>query len=195
MKGKLYAAFMGRRGRPIFEGAGLLARRESAHDHEHPVSRTDGTACRCRPICCAAIMLGARYLTREGNGLDGGLYLRRKSPYDMSVHHMSRNRLRRGLDKCTVREVERGELLKQGLAAQSRHHGPPGTLRCRVRRAGPVAPRGGGELCEPRRVCHRCFVEGALAAHAITLTEEGCIHILHVFSSARFLDDFFPARR
>lgn len=197
MKGKLYAAFMERRGRRIFEGAGCywhdVGQRMimSIPYHEPMEPPADAVT----DLLRRHNLLGARYLAPEGNGLAGGLYLRRKGPYDIkSVHHMSRNRLRRGLAKCTVRPVEKSELLEQGLALNL------DTMKRQGRYDSEF-----GEPAQWARLVEACyasegvcvmgsFVEDALASHAITLTEEGCVHIMHVFSSARFIDEFFPAK-
>jgi hypothetical protein len=186
---------MRRRGRPIFEGAGcywygVSPRMIMSIPYHEPM---DPAADALFDLLGRARSIGARYLAREGNGLSGGLYVRRKSPYDMSaIHHKSRSPLRRALDKCVVREVERTELLAQGLQAnldsmtrQGRFDAEFGTER-QWRRVVEAS------YASPGVKVMGSFVDGALAAYSITLTEDRWYHILHAFSAQKFLADYFP---
>lgn len=197
MKGKLYAAFMERRGRRIFEAAGCYwydvgQRLIMSIPYHEPM---DPPADAITEVLRKNNLIGARYLTHEGNGLAGGLYLRRHAPYDVkSVHYMSRNRVRRGLKMCTVREVEKSELVAQGLQLNLDTMTRQGRFDAEF-----------GEAQQWARLIDACYAsEGvkvvgsfagdALASYAITITEDRCLHALHVFSSAKYIDEYFPAK-
>ncbi|MDP8980795.1 MAG: hypothetical protein M3O35_09415 [Acidobacteriota bacterium] len=195
MKGRLYAEFMERRGRRIFEGAGCYWYDVSGGmlmgiPYHEPI---DPSAEEMKDLLSRAKRIGARYLSGEGNGLRGGLYLRRKSPYDItSVHRKSRNRLRHAIEKCVVRPVERSEFREQGMqlnldtmARQGRfdaEFGEPRQWERLVQAA----------YSSPGVAVMGAFAEGALAAYSVTLKEEGWFHILHQFSGNAWLSDWFP---
>lgn len=197
MKGNLYAGFMERRGRRIFEGLGCYwhdvnPRMIMSIPYHEPMDPPAGAL---TDLLRRGNRVGARYLAPEGNGLAGGLYIRRKGPYDIkSVHHMSRNRVRRGLTNCTVREVEKSELEAQGLQLNLDT----------MKRQGRFDPEF-GEARQWQRLVDACysspgvkvmgsFVENKLGSYAVTLTEDRCVHIMHVFSSAQLIDEFFPSK-
>src|SRR6516165_1122091 len=58
---------------------------------------------------------GARFPSTNWTGLESGLYVLRRQPYDIdSVHIKHRPRVRRGLEHFRVRPATKAELLKQG---------------------------------------------------------------------------------
>jgi len=137
--------------------------------------------------------VGARYLCPAGIGLSGGLYLRRSRPFDiMSVQNHKRNRMRKALSRCVVREVEKAELEAQGRALNLET----------MERQGRFDPEFGWERPWRRLIdaCYRSkgvkvmgsFAEGALAAYVVTFEEDRCLHLLHQFSANRFLNECFP---
>ena len=195
MKGRLYAEFMERRGRRIFEGAGCYWYDVSRGlimgiPYHEPI---DPAADEMRDLLSRARRIGARYLASEGNGLSGGLYLRRKSPYDItSVHRKSRNRLRHAIEKCVVRPVEKSELRAQGMqlnldtmARQGRFDAEFGEPRQWERLVDAAYNSTGVAVMG-------AFAEGALAAWSVTLKEDGWFHILHQFSGNAWLSDWVP---
>jgi hypothetical protein len=195
MKGMLYAEYMRRRGRAIFEGAGCYwysvhQRMIMSIPYHEPM---EPSSAELSGLLSSSKRIGARYLTRQGNGLAGGLYVRRKSPFDISsIHHKSRSPLRRALEKCVVREVDRAELLAQGMQCN---------LDSMTRQGRFDSEFGVGNNW--RRVVDATyastavkvigsFVDGTLAAYSITLTEDRWHHILHAFSAQKFLSEYFP---
>jgi hypothetical protein len=190
MKGKLYAEFMEHRGRNVFYGAGshwyevergmimALPYHEVIDPSDEPLLE----------LLARTRSVGARYLTTAGNGLNGGLYVRRKSAYDeMSLHKKSRNRLRRALEKCAVREVEEDELRSQGLDINRQGRSDPefGEQRRWNRLVDACYARSGIKVMG-------AFADGRLAAYAVNLTEDGWLHILHMFSGTSWLAEHFP---
>jgi len=195
MKGTLYAGFMERRGRKIFEAAGCYwyevnQRMIMSIPYHEPM---DPAPSEVIELVRRTRSVGARYLAPEGDGLVGGLYLRRKAPYEVTtVHRKARNRLRHALEKCSVREVEKSELQARGLQLNLDTMTRQGRFDAEF-----------GEPAQWNRLVEAiyssrgvkvfgAFAEGLLAAYAITLTEERWLHILHTFSASEFLSDYFP---
>lgn len=195
MKGQLYADFYERRGRRIVEGAGcywneVAGRMLMSIPYQQEMNPPPEAI---HELLSRTKHLGARYLCAAGIGLSGGLYVRRTRPFNiMSVQNYKRNRMRKALARCVVREVEKAELEAQGLAINLET----------MKRQGRFDPEFGWE--KPwRRLVDACyqskgvkvigsFAENALAAYAVTFEEEGCLHILHQFSANRFLNEYFP---
>lgn len=194
MKGSRYAGFLERRGRRIYEAGGCYWHTVeprmvmSIPYHEPMQPSTEEVTELLRRTRSA----GARYLAPEGCGLEGGLYVRAKAPYDLSsVHSKARNRQRHALERCTVREAEKEELLSSGLELN----------RDTMQRQGRYDAEFGDEK-QWRRLVEACaspgvkvmgaYAEGELAAYAVTLIEDRWVHILHQFSATRFLGKAFP---
>jgi hypothetical protein len=194
MKGSLYARFLERRGRRIYEAAGCYwhtvePRMVMSIPYHEPMEPDPDQV---MDLLRRTRTVGARYLAPEGCGLEGGLYVRRKAPYDLSsVHSKARNRQRHALERCTVREVEPSELLNAGLELN----------RDTMQRQG----RYDAEFDDPkqwRRLVDACaspgvkvmgaYFEGELAAYCVTLTEDRWVHLVHQFSATRFLNKAFP---
>jgi hypothetical protein len=195
MKGQLYAAFMERRGRRIFEGAGCLWHDAGSHMimsipyHEE----MDPPAEEIHRLLLKHGRIGARHLAHPGVGMAGGLYMRRKSPYSMaSVDRKAKNRLKRSLERCTVRPVEKDELLRQGLQLNL------GTMK----RQGRFLREFGEEHLWARFVnavydslgitVTGSFLDGALAAYIVALNEDRWTHLLCQFSARDLLDECYP---
>jgi hypothetical protein len=195
MKGQLYAEFYERRGRRIFEAAGhywyeapcRMLMSIPYHEQMNPPPEA------IHELLGRTKHAGARYLCPAGIGLSGGLYLRRSRPFDiMSVQNHKRTRMRKALSRCVVREVEKAELEAQGLAMNLET----------MERQGRFDPEFGWK--RPwRRLLDACyggkgvkvmgsFVKDELAAYAVTLEEDGGLHILHQFSANRFLNECYP---
>jgi hypothetical protein len=195
MKGQLYAEFYERRGRRIFEGAGhywneVPGRMLMSIPYQEQMNPPPEVI---RELLGRTNHFGARYLCPAGIGLSGGLYLRRSRPFDiMSVQSRKRNLIRKALSRCVVREVKKVELEAQGLAINLET----------MERQGRFDPEFGREKPWRRLIdaCYRSrgvkvmgsFAQDALAAYAVTLEEDNCLHILHQFSANRFLNEYFP---
>jgi hypothetical protein len=195
MKGQLYAAFMERRGRRILAGAGcywygvnprMIMSIPYQEKMDLPVEEIQHLLRRYR-------IMGARYLTDIRNGLAGGVYVRQKSPYTISsVDRKAKNAVRRSLEKCTLREVEKDELRRQGLQlnldtmARQKRFDPEFGLERFWRRLVDAA------YGSPGVKVMGAFANGALAAYVITLTEDRWVHLLHQFSATRLLGECFP---
>jgi hypothetical protein len=124
--------------------------------------------------------VGARFPTRTWAGSPSGLYVCRRRDFDLDkIARQSRRRIRRGLERCEIRPVESGELLEQGLQLNLDS----------MRRQGRFDPEFGERKQWKRLVAAvdkspalsavGAFVNGRLAAYAITCREDGWLHILH----------------
>jgi len=135
--------------------------------------------------------LGARFPSHHWSGLDSGIYVIHRRPYDeKSVHIKQRPRVRRGLEHFRVRTASKAEMLKQGRALNL----------STMRRQG----RYDDEFGDPRRwqtfveaafacmeiSCPAAFVGSRMAAYMITCREQGWLHILHQMSNHEDLADF-----
>jgi hypothetical protein len=194
MKGRLYAEFMERRGRHVFEGAGCywydagcqMIMSIPYHEEMNPSTQE------IRALLRAHKRLGARYLTHRG-GLPGGLYVRPKSPYGISsIDRRARNQVRRGLAQCIVREVEKKELRSQGLRINLDTMERQGRFEHEFGEERPWS-RFVDAAYESRGVTvWGAFVGRALAAYVVALTEDRWTHLLYQFSGARWLAEYFP---
>lgn len=187
------ATFMELRGRRVVDGLGALWHGvEGGFYMSVPYQlRLDPDAQEADDFLRSHRAVGIRFPSLCTPGVASGLYVCRRKPYAIeSVHRKQRYRVRRGLERCRIRQVEESELLTQGLRLnldtmhrQGRYDsefGDPRRWRClvgAVRRCPPVVPVG-------------AFVGGRLAAYMITCREDGWLHILHQMSSAEHLDDF-----
>ncbi len=124
--------------------------------------------------------LGASFPSLTWPGLPGGLCVyRRGQPYTLSsVHPKQRARVRQGLERCEIRRVDESELLAQGLLLNleiMEHRGrldPEFSDPRRWRRLVDAI------LLTPGAVVLGSFVEGRLAAYAISYQEDGWLYIL-----------------
>ncbi len=129
--------------------------------------------------------LGARFPSSRLPGLESGLYVCRLKQFDiMTVHKKSRSCIRRGLEQCAFRQVEPNELLEQGLILnrdsmnrQGRYEAEFGEQKQWARIVDAVKRCAGVEVWGT-------FLDGRLAAYAITLREDRWLHILHQFSQS-----------
>src|SRR5215471_6339098 len=61
--------------------------------------------------------LGVRFPSTEWSGLESGLYVFKRRPYDIeSVHSKQRPRVRKGMESFQVRPATKAQLLAQGRA-------------------------------------------------------------------------------
>jgi hypothetical protein len=76
---------------------------EPSHDELQDLFRSSGAA-------------GVRFTSERWHGLEGGIYICRRSSYDLnSVQTKHRARVRKGMETIEVRPVKESELLDQGL--------------------------------------------------------------------------------
>ncbi|MBZ5604347.1 MAG: hypothetical protein LAO79_18755 [Acidobacteriia bacterium] len=134
---------------------------------------------------------GARFPSLTWSGLQSGLYLLRRGPYDLSTLHIKhRPRVRRALEHFEVRPAEKSELLAQARALNL----------STMARQGRFDP----EFADPEQ--WETFVEAAfacpemsfpaafdgdrMAAYMVTCREGGWLHILHQMSRQEDLVNF-----
>jgi len=135
--------------------------------------------------------VGVRFPSVQWTGLESGLYVLRRQPYDIeTIHIKQRPRVRRGMEHFRVRLATKSELLKQGRELNL----------STMRRQG----RYDAEFGNPRRwhtfveaaftcteiSCPAAFVGSRMAAYMITCREQGWLHILHQMSNHDDLADF-----
>jgi hypothetical protein len=192
MRGELFARFMELRGRRIIEGAGSLWYSVPTKPRIFMNSPLQD-ALDIEPELVQDMLrrhggLGARFPSSHLPGLESGLYVCRLKQYDITtVHRKSRSCIRRGLEQLVVRRVDESELLIQGLglnhdtmARQGRFEAEFGDTRKWKRLVEAVRRCPGVEAWGS-------FLNGALAAYAITLREDRWLHILHQMSSTEAL--------
>jgi hypothetical protein len=136
-------------------------------------------------------VLGVRFPSEHWTGLESGLYVIRRQPYEIgSVHVKHRPRVRRGLDHFRVRPATKLEMLRQSRELNL----------STMRRQG----RYDDEFGDARRwqtfveaaftcteiSCPAAFVGPRMAAYMITCREHGWLHILHQMSNQEDLGDF-----
>jgi hypothetical protein len=136
-------------------------------------------------------VLGARFPSTQWTGLDSGLYLLQRRPYDIgSVHTKHRPRVRHGLERFRVRPATKAEMLKQGrelnlstMQRQGRYDAEFGNAR-RWQTFVEAA------FTCTEISCPAAFVGSRMAAYMITCRERGWLHILHQMSNHEDLADF-----
>lgn len=134
---------------------------------------------------------GARFPSLHWTGLESGLYVLNRQPYDIeSVHAKHRPRVRKGMEKFHVRPATIAELMTQGralnlntMARQQRFDAEFGNKRRWE------------TLVEAAFACSEvsfpaAFVGNRMAAYMITCQEQGWLHILHQMSRQEDLPNF-----
>jgi hypothetical protein len=190
-RGEQIAGFLERRGRRIVECSGILWH-EAENRFLLPLPYQDTFDVEPGAITAALVrhgFAGARIPTREGGGLSGGVYVRRRDEYSINtVDRRQRSRVRRGLERCEMRAVDPDVLLRQGFEMNL------GTMQ----RQGRFDVEFGSE--KPwkqfvRAVEHSpgvkalgAFVDGRLGAYCVACRDDGWLHILHQNSSLDLLD-------
>jgi hypothetical protein len=191
LQGAGIAHFLELRGRKVVEGCGALwhsveGRLLVSLPHQLLL---DLDSEELRRMIWKAGITGVRYPSRTAAGLPGGMYVNSDKQFDFShLHRNFRAKVRRGLELCEVRLLERGELLSQGLQLNLE------TMHRHER----FDPEFGSEHRWKRLVdaIYQCsvigamgsFVAGHLAAYAITCREDGWLHILHKMSRTADLE-------
>jgi len=128
--------------------------------------------------------LGLRYSLPAGHpGQPGGVYMVRNPGYDFpQVNARMRTRIRRGLERCSVRTVDFAALREQGLPLNvdtlTRQSRPDPTFTSPVRWA---------QFCEAAAACESlqawgAYAEGQLAAYAIVLRMGAAAIVLYQMS-------------
>jgi hypothetical protein len=191
--GSLAARFMERRGRRIEQACGALwysvpGRLYMSLPHQlevqaNPKELTD--------FLLRRGALGVRFPSTDRPGLPSGLYVCMDKEYGLkSVQPRLRSMVRRGLERCEIREATSSELLEYGLEMNR------GTMRRQGRydaEFGEVQPWrrlvNAVEISEGIRA-YGAFVDKRLAAYVITCREDGWLHILHQNSSITDLEHY-----
>jgi hypothetical protein len=135
--------------------------------------------------------LGARFPSTEWSGLESGLYVFRRQPYDLdSVHPKQRPRVRRGMESFEVRPATKAQLITQGRALNL----------ATMARQGRYDPEFGEKrrwetLVEAAFACSEvsfpaAFAGSRLAAYMVTCREHRWLHILHQMSRQEDLGSF-----
>ena len=136
-------------------------------------------------------VIGARFPSLEWTGLSSGLYVLRRSKYDIgSLHPKHRPRVRHGQQCFEIRVADKAQLLEQGLEINR------STMK-RQRRYDPEfgEPKQWERLVEAMFACPEISCPAAvrgnrLAAYMVTCRECNWLHILHHMSRQDDLSDF-----
>ena len=134
---------------------------------------------------------GARFPSTAWSGLDSGLYVLRRRPYDLqSVHPKHRPRVRRGMECFHVCAATKAQLIAQGRALNL----------STMARQGRYDPEFGEQrrwetLVEAAFACSEisfpaAFAGSRLAAYMVTCSEHRWLHILHQMSRQEDLNNF-----
>jgi hypothetical protein len=135
--------------------------------------------------------IGARFPSVHWTGLESGLYVLRRRPYDLeSVHAKHRPRVRKGMEKFHIRPASISDLITQGRALNL-------NTMARQQRFDPEFgdKRRWETLVEAAFACSEvsfpaAFVGGRMAAYMITCQEQRWLHILHQMSRQEDLPNF-----
>jgi hypothetical protein len=135
--------------------------------------------------------VGARFPSLNWTGLESGLYVLRRRPYDIdSVHAKHRPRVRKGMEKFHVRPATISDLMTQGRALNL-------NTMARQQRFDPEFgdKRKWETLVEAAFACSEvsfpaAFAGSRMASYMITVQEEGWLHILHQMSRQEDLPNF-----
>jgi hypothetical protein len=138
---------------------------------------------------CGAV--GARFPSTHWTGLESGVYVLRRQPYELdTVHIKQRPRVRRGLERFRVRPATKAELLNQGrdlnlstMRRQGRYDAEFGNAR-----RWHTFVEAAFTCMEVS--CPAAFIGSRMAAYMITCRELGWLHILHQMSNHEDLGDF-----
>jgi len=144
-----------------------------------------------RKMIREAGVFGVRFPSVSWSGLESGLYVLRRRPYDIaSLHAKHRPRVRHALQHFEVRPAEKAELMDQGRALNL-------TTMARQGRYDPEfgEPRRWGRLLEAAFACPgvsfpAVFSGSRLAAYMVTCREQRWLHILHQMSRQEDLPNF-----
>ena len=189
-QGKLLANFMESRGCRVVEAAGCFwysqqGRFFSALPDQLEI---DPDPAEIDDLLREHSGLGARYLAANRVGLESGLYVCRKTDYDLEdVKSTLRRKIRKALKNFDIRPCEKKELLEQGIVLNRE-------TMSRQRRGDDefTDPKKWTRLVAAAELCEGidtlgAFADGKLGAYMITYVEHGWFNILHQFSSRAML--------
>ena len=138
------------------------------------------------------LLLGAavRYPApaNTSHSAESGLFVRSGKNYDFSaLHPKARNQTRRGLERCSVEQVEFSWLAEHGASLNEdtmrrQERDPESMNRNKWKKYCDAASRTSGFEA------WAAFVDGSLASFAATALIEDCFSILHQASATQFLD-------
>jgi len=134
---------------------------------------------------------GVRFPSLNWTGLESGLYVLRRGPYDIrSLHAKHRPRVRHGQQHFEVKMAEKAQLLDQGCALNL-------NTMARQGRYDPEfgEPRRWARLVEAAFACPgvsfpAVFSGSRMAAYMVTCREQKWLHILHQMSRQEDLPNF-----
>ncbi len=183
--GSGFATFMKLRGRRIIEGCGVrwYSTRAGFYMPIPLQLRLEPEPAELDSMLRRSRALGVRFASVTVPGTPSGLYVCRNKTYDIrSVQHSIRYKVRKGLENCSFAPVETAELISEGIHLN----------RDTMQRQGRYDPEFGdpeqwarivraiGECAQIASV--GAYIDGRLAAYAITCREDGWLHILHRMS-------------
>ncbi len=145
-----------------------------------------------RDIFRAHRALGLKYCTLTQAGSAGALYMVQDRNFGLqSLHRKQRWYVRRGMERCEVREIDFDFLAEHGMRCNL------DTLR-RQRRSHPfVNPAKWSRFCSAARStpgagAWGAFVQGTLAAYMIYFVCESTCHLLHEMSRSDLQKPWYP---
>lgn len=189
------AELLERRGRRVFEAAGLWWANVDI-DSRYFTSLPDQVAIdpsrgEVHELLRRAKGLVVRYPSNQQRGLPCGAYVVQDRGYCLAkLQKRTRNFVRRGLENCVIRPVERAELLVQGLelnldtmARHGRIRSEFGELKTWARTVEAVYSTPGSE-------CWGAFVDDRLASYVMSCRDSGWEHLLIQMSRTELLKSY-----
>lgn len=185
LPGTVFAKFMELRGHRVAEGCGTLwYSTGGGFLTSLPLHvRIEPDPGDLEKLFKASRSVGIRFPSDTWPGVVGGIYVCRTRPYDLhAVQHRMRSRVNKGMNECSIRQIEKAELQSQGLRLnldtmkrQGRYDSEFGNPRSWARFVKAVYSCPGMEAVG-------AFVDEQLAAYAITCREDRWLHLLHRMS-------------
>ncbi|MFN7933202.1 MAG: hypothetical protein U0R19_07735 [Bryobacteraceae bacterium] len=190
--GAQFAQHMALRGRHVFEASGCYwqSAGHGMYISLPPQVIREQTAQQTAQLLREAGILGVRFPSKTREGLAGGLYVFRGPSFHIeNLHRNFRQKVRRGLERCEIRELLPGELHDQGLALNIETMGRQGRFDAEF-----GDPRRWSRVVDavyevPAMSAIGAFAGGQLAAYVICCREDGCLHIAHQMSRLSDLVD------
>lgn len=132
-----------------------------------------------------------RYPSREQAGLPCGAYVVQDRGYSLArLQKRTRNFVRRGLESCQVRPVERAELLEQGLELNLDTMARHGRMRPEFGDPRTWARTVEAVYNSPGSECWGAFVGDRMASYVMSCRDSGWEHLLIQMSRAELLKSY-----